>query len=106
MTTFSDIMATADAAAFAILGTAATYHRAGQIGISCTVILNHDQTLVNAGVGSVSERGITADVRVSEIGLDPMRDDEIQVGTDYYLVESVLGRDEDNLVITLELKRQ
>ena len=106
MTTFSAIMQTADVSLFATFGVAATYHRDGQKGIPCSVIINHDQSIVDAGVGIVSERATTADVRVSEIGIDPMRGDEIQVGDTYYAVEGIVGRDEDNLVITLELKRQ
>lgn len=108
MSDFSQIMALSDVVIHATFGsTDVTYTRPGLPGITgLTVVFDHGQELMEAGTGQVSERTMLAHIIASDLTHDPARGDSISDGTDTWTVERVLFRDEDNLVITVELKRQ
>ena len=107
MSTFSEAMALADRVIWATFASVTcTYTRAGMAGVSLSVVFDDGQDLVEAGAGSVSERVCVAHVIASDLPYDPTRGDTIGDGTRTWTVDRVLARDPDNLVITLELKRQ
>ena len=107
MSTFSEAMAIADRVIWATFSSiTCTYTRAGMAGVSMSVIFDHGQEFVDAGSGIVSERVCVAHLIVSDLPYDPSRGDTVSDGTSLWTVERVMERDEDNLVVTVELKRQ
>ena len=107
MSTFAEAMALADRVIWETFASVTcTYTRAGMSGVSLSVVFDDGQELVDVGAGTVSERVCVAHVIASDLPYDPTRGDTIGNGTRTWTVERVLGRDEDNLVITVELKRQ
>ena len=105
MSTFSVLQNSSDALIWSFMGSAATYTKPNFSGVACTVIIDHGQRLENDN-GTVSEHTVIAYMRTNEVGYDIAHNDQLAIGNAKYLVDHVIERDEDNLVIVVELTRQ
>ena len=105
MSVFSDHLNGADAVIFSFFGTACTYTPLGGGGASITAVIDKGEQTVPAGPGEVVERMDIAHIRTAQLSASPGRGDILTDGTNTWVVERVAGRDEDNLMISLELLR-